>query len=184
MKTAIITIQGETLVQSRYHNTEKLPKEGADAYEERTWRNKVHADSNGNCVLFSLSIKNCLRDAAKFLSMQIPGKGKSTFTKHFKAGIMVPRSPSLGVNKNDVEGEWRHVPSSGVAGDGKRVMRCFPIFRNWTVECEVQVIDDTITEEVFENHLIEAGRLIGIGSFRPHNGGIDGRFEVLDIKWI
>jgi len=184
MRTAIITLTGETLVQSRFHGTEKLPKEGADDYEQRTWRNKVHANNDGECVLFALSIKNCLRDVAKFLSVQIPGKGKSTYTKHFKAGVVVPRNPKLGVHKNDVEGEWRHVPASGVAGDGKRVMRCFPIFRNWKAECEVVIIDDTITPEVFEQHLVEAGRLVGIGSFRPINGGIDGRFEVESIQWI
>jgi hypothetical protein len=185
MKTARVTLVGTApLVQSRYHNEPKLPKEGADAYEARTWRNKAHILDDGCAHVSPLALKNCVSEAAKYLSLQIPGKGKSTYSKHFLAGIIVTDWPSLGVKKEAMDGEWRHVDSTGQKGGNKRVLRCYPIFRNWKIQVDYLVLDQTITEEVFQQHLEEAGRFIGIGSFRPRNGGIDGRFKVQSIEWI
>jgi hypothetical protein len=45
------------------------------------------------------------------------------------------------------------------------------------------IFDDTITKEVFERHLTEAGRFVGIGRFRPENGGIYGRFTAGPFSW-
>jgi len=172
------------LVQSRFHNTPKLPKEGADDHEKRTWRNKAHVDENGECVVSPLALKNCLAEAAKYLSIQIPGKGKSTYSKHFLAGVIVTDAPKLGVKQSEMEGEWRHVDAQGRKGGNSRVLRCYPIFRKWRVTVDFLVLDPTITQEVFEQHLAEAGRFIGIGSFRPRNGGIDGRFKVEGVEWL
>ena len=45
------------------------------------------------------------------------------------------------------------------------------------------ILDDTITEDVFKEHLEEAGKFIGIGRFRPRNNGFYGRFAVDKIEW-
>lgn len=80
--------------QSRPHVTSKLNKEAADAYEARTWHHRLHLDDDG-VVIPGMAFKNCLSEAAKFLSIQIPGKGKSTYTKHFDAGVLVLESAPL-----------------------------------------------------------------------------------------
>jgi hypothetical protein len=87
----IATVRLESLSaysQSKPHKTAKKSKEGADAYEARTWQNRLHLDSEG-VLIPAMCFKNCLSEAAKFLSIQIPGKGKATYTKHFEAGILV-----------------------------------------------------------------------------------------------
>jgi hypothetical protein len=168
--------------QSRYHGTEKDPKETHEDYEKRTWRNRVHANQDGQIFIPPMVFKNCLSNAAKFISMQIPGRGKSTYTKHFEAGILVMEGVPLPINKEEVEGEWLFVPADGVRGGTKRVMKCFPVIHEWEGNVNFYILDETITLEVFEYHLKEAGNFIGIGRFRPRRNGFYGRFQVLNVK--
>ena len=115
--------------------------------------------------------------------MGIKGRGKATYTKHFKAGVLVTDGLTLPVNKDDVDGEVFFVPSDGKAGGGSRVKKKFPVIREWSGEVTFYILDDTITEDVFEAHLKEAGNFIGIGRFRPENGGFYGRYAIDKITW-
>lgn len=184
MKTAIAKLASVSpYSQSRHYTTEKLNKELARDYEARTWRDRLHADENGEVFIPPMSFKNCLSEAAKFLGVQIPGKGKSTYTKHFEAGVLVTDALRLGIKRDDVKGEWLFVPSDGIRGSGKRVDKCFPIIPQWSGEVTFYVLDDTITEDVFKHHLEQAGAFIGIGRFRPRNNGFYGRFKVEALAW-
>jgi hypothetical protein len=170
--------------QSRYHQTEHLDKEGDDAYERRTWRERMHYDENGEVFIPPMSLKNCLAEAAKFLSVSIKGKGKATYTKHFEAGIMVTTPISLGIKVQDVPVEALFVPSNGRRGGSTRVTRYFGRIPKWSGEFEINVLDETITKDVLELHLCEAGSLIGIGRFRPRNNGYYGRFAVESLEEV
>lgn len=184
MKTVTVKLESASpYSQSRYVQAEKLPKELHDDYEKRTWRERMHDDGNGVVIIPPMSFKNCLSEAAKYLSMQIPGKGKSTYTKHFEAGVLVTEPLLLGVKKDDVPGEWFHVPSDGQRGGTKRVLKCFPVIREWSGDVVFYVLDETITEDVFTHVLTEAGKFIGIGRFRPRNNGFYGRFNVKSVRW-
>ena len=169
--------------QSRYHETPKLNKEQPDDYRQRTWREHRHYDENG-VYIPPMTFKNCLSEAAKFLSVQIPGKGKSTYTKHFEAGVLVLEPCPLGIKKEDVEHENLFLPSDGVRGSGKRVIKTYPVIREWATTCTFYVQDDMITEEVFRYHLEQAGTFIGIGRFRPRNNGYYGRFKLDSMEWL
>ena len=183
MKTITATLESVSpYSQSKYHGTEKLPKESSSDYEKRTWRERLHINSEGYVFIPPMAFKNCLSEVAKFLSIQIPGKGKSTYTKHFEAGVIVTDAVVLKVKKDDVPGEWLFVPADGVRGSGKRVENCFPVINDWKGEVAFHILDDTITPDVFEQHLREAGSFIGIGRFRPRNNGFYGRFSVKKIK--
>jgi hypothetical protein len=143
----------------------------------------MHYDENGDVFIPPLAFKNCIAEAAKYLSIQIPGKGKSTYTKFFEAGVTVIDPVPLGVNKDDVKGEALFVPSDGKRGSGKRVTKIFPFINKWKADVSFYVLDETITDDVFRHHLEEAGKFIGVGSFRPRNNGVCGRFVVEDMKW-
>lgn len=184
MKTATVTIRGVSpYSQSKHYTTEKLAKENAKDYEARTWRDRLHVTDDGSVFIPPMSFKNCLSEAAKFLGIQIPGKGKSTYTKHFEAGVLVTDAMILPIKKEEVKGEWLFVPSDGVRGSGKRVDKCFPVIHEWGGEVTFYVLDETVTEEVFRNVLEQAGAFIGIGRFRPRNNGFYGRFKVEAIRW-
>lgn len=177
--------------QSRYYERDVQPggrgsgtrTESAKDYEARTWRERVHVNGGGHVLIPPMAFKNCIAEIAKYLGVQIPGKGKSTYTKHFEAGVMVLEGLSLPETKDTVEGEWLFVPASGRRGDGKRVSKCFPVIRQWTGVVTFHVLDDVITEDIFDQHLRDAGNFIGIGRFRPRNNGYYGRFKVNKVVW-
>lgn len=172
------------LVFGRYHGTPKLNKELADAYERRTWREKLHINEEGVVVIPAMAWKNCISGAAKYLSVQIPGKGKSTYTKNFESGVLVFDDTDIGVKKDEVNCIEMFVPADGVRGSGKRVLKFFPqIPKGWETVVTFHIFDDLITEDVFLHHLKQAGLLIGIGSFRVRNNGTCGRFRVESLEW-
>lgn len=169
--------------QSRMHDAPKLDREGHDDYERRTWREKCTTDDNGVICIPSMALKQMLDSSAKLLGIQIPGKGKNTYTKHFKAGVICQNDVSIGIHKDDVKSITINANADGVRGSGKRVKRTFPLIPEWSGVAQFAIFDDTITKEVFERHLKEAGRFVGIGRFRPENGGFNGRFEAKDFRW-
>lgn len=157
----------------------ELPKD----YEERTWRERLHVNADGYVFMPPMAFKNCIAGIAKFLSVQVPGKGKATYTKNFEAGILVTEGPVLPLKKEDVEGEWLFLPSDGKRGSGTRVWKCYPMIPKWKVSVVFYIVDELITKEVFTYHLEQAGQLIGLGRFRPRQNGFYGRFKVNSVDW-
>ena len=169
--------------QSKFIVTKKSRDQTHADFERDHWRERLHRDEKGIVFIPPMSFKNCLAEAAKYKSIQIPGKGKSTYTKHFEAGVLCFTPLTLGVKVDDVEGETFHVPSDGRRGGTTRVEKCFPVIRSWEGVVEFLVLDDLIDDEVFATHLEDAGKFIGIGRFRPRNNGFYGRFKVVGIEW-
>jgi hypothetical protein len=185
MKTAVCELESiSPYGQGKFYEVEKLPKERPDEYEARTWRERCHTNADGYIFIPPMAFKNCLSSVGKYLGIQIPGKGKATFTKHIEAGVLVVEGLTLPIKKDDVPGEWLFVPSDGKRGGGKRVKKCFPVVPSWQGEVTFLIVDETVTEDVFRQHLEEAGKFIGIGRFRPQSNGFYGRFKVNEILWM
>jgi hypothetical protein len=175
--------------QSRPIQSAKGTGESADAFEERTWRERLHVDERGMVFIPPMAIKNCLPEAAKFLGETVPGKGKATWTKHFEAGLLIVDPIPLGIKAADVQGERLFVPADGVRGSGKRVWKVFPVVAEWIGAVEINVLDPLLISDIEKcakditkcslyRHLEHAGKFIGIGRFRPRNNGFYGRFSV------
>lgn len=184
MKVCTATLKSITPVSlSRLHDTPKMDKERPDEYEARTWKEKSRYDENGVAFVPGIAFKMALDSAARFLSMQIPGKGKATFTKHFLSGVICADNMALGVKRDDMMSVTINANADGVRGSGKRVKRTFPIVPQWQGKLSFYVLDDTIPKDVFEKVLSESGKFIGVGQYRPQQGGTNGRFEVLKTEW-
>lgn len=184
LKTAIATLKSiSPYSQSRHHGTPTLPREGNADYDIRTWRERCHFDQSGQVIIPPMAFKNCLSEAAKYLSMQIPGKGKATYTKHIEAGVMCIEPLVLTATRDSLQCEELFVPASGKRGDGKRVIKHFPVIREWGGQVSFTVLDEIVTKEVLMEHLDKAGKFIGIGRFRPRNNGYYGRFSVESLQW-
>ena len=185
MKQAIATITGiSSYQQGRFHGMAKLEKESPHDYEKRTWREKGHYTEDGYMFIPPMSFKKSIETAASFISMPIKGRGKATYTKHFLAGILVTEGMKLDKKKEEVDGLWVMGNSRGQRGkSGSRVPKCFPTVHTWGGNIIFHILDETITEDVFTIHLKEAGNFIGLGVFRPANGGYYGRFTVDKIVW-
>jgi hypothetical protein len=130
-------------------------------------------------------MKLAISDCAKYLSLPITGKGKATFTKHFLSGIHVSEGGKLGLSVDDAKCESFMAHSNGQRGSGKRVLRKFPrIDPPWKTWFMVMVVDDVIDKATFEKVLTETGKFIGLGRWRPQQGGSFGLFEVARFEWI
>jgi hypothetical protein len=176
--------------QSRPIQSAKATGEGSDAFEERTWRERLHVDEHGQVFIPPMAVKNALPEAAKFLGESVPGKGKATWTKHFEAGLLIVDPIPLGIEASKVQGERLFVPADGVRGSGKRVWKVFPVIPEWAGTVEINVLDPLLISDIEKcakdlsksalyRHLEYAGKFIGLGRFRPRNNGFYGRFTVV-----
>lgn len=191
MKTYTVAIEGVSdFMFGKCAVSKKESNETHDQYTERVWREQIHADDKGQCFIQPFAFKNALESAARWLSMGIPGEGKKTYTKRFASGVLiVDRMPLFGANGKpihvkDVTPLKLFVPSDGKRGSGKRVWRIFPTVTKWSTTATIHVLDDKISHEVLEAHIRAAGQFIGMGSMRVENGGINGRFDIGELKAV
>src|ERR1700722_1448434 len=85
MKVATAHLVGESpYSQSKVISPKKVPKlnggkETYDAYEERTWRHRMHVVETGpneGCVeIPGAAFAVCIKSSVKRLKLQVPGKG-------------------------------------------------------------------------------------------------------------
>ena len=185
MRTATIKLEGVSPYSANHvlEDREKSPGESNDDHEKRCWKQRLNVDSSGRGIIPPMAFTQALQVAAKRYAGKIQGKGNATWTKHFEAGLYVVDPLVLPVTREDVPGEWVFVPSDGVSGSGKRVMKCFPVVQKWGGSVDVHVLDDEITPEIFEKVAEAAFKLVGIGRFRPERRGYYGRAEVKSITW-
>lgn len=171
--------------QSRNYSQEieLLPRETHDAFDKRTWRNKCHAMGDGHVYIPPMAFKQGLDTAAKMRGIQIPGKGRATYTKYFLAGVLVMEPLVLPLTRDDLAFDDIFANADGIRGSSKRVWRRFPRIDKWEGEVTFHILADEITEEVFAEVLKQAGAFVGIGRFRPERGGYYGRYEVKKIAW-
>lgn len=188
-KTLTATLVGTSPLQfGKAYLIKKASKESHEAFEQRTWRERMHRDEEGYVMLPSMAVKKALENYAIYCSDKIPGHGKATFTKHYKAGIMPEEiffeveSKGERVYYMDVEGESHFLPVSKSAPT--RVMRIFPTIQKWEVKISFIILDPILFDspKIIEEHLNNAGVYIGLLVWRPQNGGNNGRFEVEDFK--
>jgi hypothetical protein len=180
--------------QSRPHLTDMLPNESHDDFRKRTWKNHLHVtkdkdknDDDQEVFIPASAIKNCISEAAKFMNISVPGKGKNTYTKHFEAGVNCIKPVLLGIKKKDVQGESLFLPADGRRGSGKRVWKTYPLIANpWGGVVELIIVDETVLQTsvrntdhtVLEEVVNGAGQYIGLGRFRPRQNGWYGRFTI------
>lgn len=194
MKTAIYKIKSiSPYSQSRLHGKPKLNKEQPDAYEKRTWIDKAHFGEDGEMFIPPMAFKQAIDETGKRLG-KIPGKGMATYTKHFKGGVLISDPVPLGVTRKEIDKDsaqladdpnmtatkysWGgYCNSDGKRGSGTRVFRRFPEVKEWQSELKIYIFDEILTETEITTALTEAGSFVGVGRFRPENGGYYGRFS-------
>lgn len=191
MKTLVAHLKSASPYSQSKHYVKDLEQgESQDDNYKRTWRSHLHTDKEGIVFIPPNGLKNCLSEAAKFMSISVPGKGKATYTKHFEAGVAAPKPASLGIRAEEVTMEPLFLPSDGKRGGGKRVWKYYPVIPSWEADVEFIIFDETVLQSsvmdkkktVFEIVLEGAGQFIGLGRFRPRNNGYYGRFDVVSVK--
>lgn len=185
MKTVKVDIQSiSPYSSSRQHQTPKLSKERPDDYEKRTWREQCNYGDDQVWFIPAMAFKQCLDAMALKSGEQIPGRGRSTYTKFFLSDVICNGNVSLGVPYKDSEPVSVSCNPQGRRGGGKRVQKIFPQIEKWKATAEFSILDDTVTREVFERMLTASGLSIGVGRFRAGNGGLNGRFKPTKFSWM
>lgn len=187
MKKAIFTLVGISPISfSKKVNSEPNKGELPDAFEERTWREKMH-EENGRVFIPPNALKNAISGAAKYFSEKIPGKGNSTYTKNFEAGIGCFDPIILNDGKGNifdsskVSANKLFVPSDGVRGSGKRVWKYFPVIPTpWQGKAIIYITDPMLIEdtEKVKEYVEKAGQVVGLLFFRPQKNGYYGRYII------
>lgn len=189
MKTVSIALKSVSpYSQSRAIGTPKNPSESGDDFERRTWNERIHCDTDGIAYIPPMSFKKALDAAARYTGLKIPGGRSATYTKHVESGTFIVDPLRLDIHKDSIPGEWLFLDANGKKGkqSSGRVMRCMPRFDHWEGKITIYVIDEKVLNThperkqitVLEHFMRTAGSLIGIGRFRPENGGFYGRFVV------
>jgi hypothetical protein len=182
--TATVTLKSMSpYSQSRKHYEAVNRGELPDAYELRTWRSKQLVGPNGHVHIDASSIHQSLASAAKYSKQKIPGQGMATWTAKFQAGIALFDDVDLGIDATKTQFIDIFANANGRRGSGTRVQRRFPIINEWSATFEIQILDPIITKEIFTEMVRIAGMFIGIGRYRPENGGRNGRFMMTKLVW-
>ena len=107
-------------------------------------------------------------------------------SKAFKLGVKVNAALMIAEDRarleyegpRDAEGLYadrRFVDVRGIRLTGnKRLMRCRPVFNDWKASFTIAFFPDQISKAQIEKCLHHAGRIVGIGDYRPRFG----RFSV------
>ena len=189
MPTAIAKLESVSpYSQSRYLLDKKEKNEDYDTFEQRIWRERAHIVKSGpeagHVYIPPMAFKQAIDSAAKYAS--IKKKGQATYTKHFVSGVLCMDPVVLPLKKDDLDYYAGPMSSTGEKGKsgGSVVVRIYPVIPDWKAEVTFHILDDEINPDVFKQVLEISGRNIGIGRFRPQNGGFNGRYVVKDVKWV
>ena len=185
MRTATFQIVGISPYSfSKPYDVPWIEKESHDDYDKRTWLNHAYVDEQGEAYIPGTAFKFDIADAAKRLAIKIPGKRQQTYTKNVLSGVICANPVMLGIKRDALKCEVIYAHANATRSPGARVFRRFPITpKDWKSVLVVDVIDDEIPSAVIERCVEEAGNLLGVGRFRPANGGYLGRWKVVRVKW-
>jgi hypothetical protein len=119
------------------------------------------------------NIRSCLKEGARLRKLgKSIERGVNIFADEARLEYPGPRDP---------ESMWKLAEfrdCRSVVISGKRIMRYRPVFRGWSVTVDIGFDPSVIDRADLIQCMEEAGRLIGIGDYRPNRGGSCGRFSV------
>ena len=189
VRQAIVELEGITPISfSRRLDIDNPPKGTPyDDWWEKTCYDRLHLGADGNATVPAMMLKYCLDEGCRNLSPDDKKfRGNEQWTKYFEYGICLTENVSLGVKPEAFRKEWIWADSNGKKGrqSSSRVKRCYPTLDvGWKINPTFVVLDEKITQDIFEKALASAGWFCGLGRFRPQNQGYYGRFDVKKIKW-
>ena len=147
--------------------------------------------------------QECIMAALRFAGAKISGKGKSTFKALSQSGLYIDGDfckftqggkeisiPSLYKFKDEpFAGHKRGVADLGFdlmvkrarVGTSKHV-RVRPIFDDWAVSGELETLDAAVTADVLDQMFDIAGRLAGLGDWRPSSPTKPGPYGMFSAK--
>lgn len=175
--TSPLLMQAETLANPLHELTKAHKavsgkrKKTEDDYlwlMESEWSAGMYYDDEMGPYIPALNLEGCIAEAGKI----------SRLGKTIKQAVQVVNDRAKleydGPRKK--EKLWSSNKFSDVRGvnvGGKKIMRCRPIFLGWSAQFQIAYMEDVIDASDLTRVIQEAGRRIGIGTYRPRFGRFD-----------
>lgn len=138
----------------------------------------IYRNANGEAYIPSEHIRGAMIGAGSFIKAKIGNAKKSM--KNIVAGMFSITPEEIILPEN-----WIIDKRSAVNRTVKaRIISIRPKWMNWKAKFTLHVDNDTITEQTIKTIIEYAGNYNGIGSFRPTNNGMFGRFKIIEFKEI
>lgn len=157
-----------------------------EAFENRTWMERLHVDKNGEVFIPPIALKNMLVGISGYLDEKVPGHGRANYKKHFMSGIMCIDPLMLGIKRDSkkIIKELVNGDSRGIKGGKSRVDKYFPTLMEWSTHCTFYASDPVLVDDpkTIERYLVYAGKFQGFLRWRPREGGYYGRYRVENFK--
>lgn len=175
-----ITLEGTVpLLFHRWDNesiAEKAKaKKNSKAKKEDNVESYVYRNDRGEICIPGEYLRQSIIQAAKF--KQDPRSPRKSACDLFKAGIAtLTELSSLGVK------DWDYLDMRRVTIQRQGITRIRPaMLKGWMATFEIQVLlPEYIDSHLLQDVIVNAGRLIGIGDFRPSYG----RFNIVKFEKI
>jgi len=135
----------------------------------------VYRDAENNICIPGEYLRQAVIHAAKF--RQDPRSPRKSAMDLFKAGVVALTSlASLGVS------EWDYLDRRRVTIQRNGITRVRPaMLKGWRATFELQVLTpEYIEPQTLHEVIVQAGRLVGVGDFRPTYG----RFSVVKFEVV
>lgn len=189
MKLFKVKIKGITPYMQHRMDDQKLEEwekkrqlihERPDVSEVDATRAEYHCyrNSDGKCYIPSEQLRGSFINAGSAVKAKVGGRSKSM--KQIVAAMFMVSPEEILLPDYDVIDK-----RSGVNRNVKaRIITIRPKWTNWEAEFILDVGEKSTTPEMVGSIISYAGNYVGIGSFRPTNNGMFGRFELVEITAI
>lgn len=116
----------------------------------------------------------------KAMTKAVAGKkfGKMFATSAIKGSVFITEPFALIEDENGKPAKKYTIDRRPVVIGKSRVLRCRPCFPKWQMKIALEIDTAILTATQVKESLALAGRIIGIGDYRPEKGGGFGRFKV------
>jgi hypothetical protein len=173
--TAPLLMQAETLANPLHELTKAHKsvsgkrKKSEDDYlwlMQSEWSASMYYAEDIGPYLPALNVEGCIAEAGKIHRL-----GK---TIKQAVRVLTDRAKLEYDGPRKMEKMWQtgrqFADVRGVNVGGKKIMRCRPVFLTWAAEFEVAYMEDVLDKADLVRVVEEAGRRIGIGTYRPRFG--------------
>lgn len=178
MKTINVEVQGITpLLMNRFRDAsiDVKSKKRTGAQTEPSLEDKLYLIKD-EPHMPAVYFRNCLIEAGK--QFKVAGKGKATYSKLL--GCSVEVAPDM---IKILPGEYDEYRVAAVNPMTKgRMMVSRPRFNKWKCVFQIKLLDDALPVSVVNEVLEHAGRMVGVGDWRPDKKGTHGKFMVTSFE--
>jgi hypothetical protein len=158
---------------SKYTGKRKKTDDDHEMIAKLEWQAGMYFDDHNGPIIPGRMVKAMMIQAAK----------KTKDGPKVKSGVQVltTEMPVQYDGPRTLEKMWkdgRFTDKRSVVVQRARTIRCRPKFMKWSIEAAVAFDEGVVDLADIVRFLETGGMMVGIGDYRPENGGDFGRFEV------